>query len=239
MLMSLRKCLAATLLAGILFNAKDIKAQAQFGVRAGANFFNAAIKDMSGTKVKDYSLNPGFHLGVTVDVAMASDFSLQPGLLFYTKGFQGEFITPTVTTATTATAFYAEIPVNVIYKPEVGNGRLLLGAGPYLGYGLGGNFTRTVKTWNEIEGVGSVITSQKDELKLEFVNNVADKANSKVHYGKPLDFGGNLLAGYELKNGLSAQLNAQLGLANIAADGDTYSSSIKNLGFGISLGYKF
>ena len=57
---------------------------------------------------------------------------------------------------------------------------------------------------------------------------------------KRFDAGANLLAGYEFSNKLSFQLNAGLGLIrlNNRADDDT-KSSIKNTGFGVSLGYRF
>jgi hypothetical protein len=57
---------------------------------------------------------------------------------------------------------------------------------------------------------------------------------------KRFDAGGNFLVGYELSNHLSAQLNAGLGLINInnRGQGDT-KSSLKNTGFGLSLGYRF
>ena len=35
---------------------------------------------------------------------------------------------------------YIEIPVNLLYKPVVGNGKLLLGFGPYIAYGIGGKY---------------------------------------------------------------------------------------------------
>jgi hypothetical protein len=57
---------------------------------------------------------------------------------------------------------------------------------------------------------------------------------------KRFDAGGNFLFGYELSNKLSAQLNAGLGLVNInnRGIGDT-KSSLKNTGFGVSVGYRF
>ena len=57
---------------------------------------------------------------------------------------------------------------------------------------------------------------------------------------KRFDAGANFLAGYELSNHFSAQLNAGLGLINLVnrEQGDT-KSSLKNTGFGLSLGYRF
>ncbi len=61
-------------------------------------------------------------------------------------------------------------------------------------------------------------------------------------YVRPFDAGANLLAGYEFGFGISFQLNAQLGLlkVNPGYDGDSNDdTSVKNTGFGISVGYRF
>lgn len=55
---------------------------------------------------------------------------------------------------------------------------------------------------------------------------------------KRFDAGGNLLFGYQFAQNLSAQLNAQLGLVNIGQN-DQGDATIKNTGFGVSLGYHF
>ena len=54
---------------------------------------------------------------------------------------------------------------------------------------------------------------------------------------KPLDFGGKLMAGYEFKGGISASLNTSYGLTDI--ENDDLDSSTKNVGFGLTLGYRF
>lgn len=212
-------------------------ANAQAGIRGGINFANVISKNPEGVSA-GFTINPGFHLGLTYDISAGNSFVIQPAALFSTKGFQAETENAIQTTASTANAFYVEVPINLIYKPGLGSGRLLLGAGPYVAYGVGGNFKKTTKDWVS-EGQ---IETVKKKYGLVFENDWKDaKDPNTVLYGKPLDYGANLLAGYELKNGLSAQLNAQLGLANLtpAADGVVSDSKFKNVGFGISLGYKF
>jgi hypothetical protein len=63
-----------------------------------------------------------------------------------------------------------------------------------------------------------------------------------VPYYKAFDAGGNLFFGYEMANGISAQMNIQLGMVKINPEYKIIpddKSSIKNTGFGISLGYRF
>ncbi|MDT9120728.1 hypothetical protein RSW84_25170, partial [Escherichia coli] len=85
---------------------------------------------------------------------------------------------------------------------------------PYLGIGVGGQYK-----------VGNM------EADVEFGNEPGEV--------KRLDAGASMLAGYEWSNKVSVQLNAVLGLVNlhnrVANDN---KSSLKNTGFGLSVGYR-
>lgn len=209
--------------------------QVEIGIRAGANFSNATIKDANGKKA-DTKLNPGWHAGVTFDIPVADEFYVQPGALFSTKGYQakdaGSILGSSYEGTLKVSPSYIEVPINFLYKPELGAGKLLLGAGPYVAYGIGGK-------WKADGRVGNV--SGSTDGKLEFKNDYQDGSNDKTIYGKPFDAGANLLFGYEFANKLSFQLNGQLGLVNIVPknDGAKPDAKMKNSGFGISVGYKF
>ena len=63
---------------------------------------------------------------------------------------------------------------------------------------------------------------------------------NEVGENKRFDAGANLLAGYEFSNKLSFQLNAGLGLVNMYNRPDSDNkTTVKNTGFGVSLGYRF
>jgi Outer membrane protein beta-barrel domain len=166
-----------------------------FGIRAGINFQNLTGKDEGGDKYSN-KLKTGFHIGGNAEILVAPDFYLQPGLLFSTKGARYKNIDRSINLS------YIEIPVNFIYKPVLGEGKLLLGVGPYAAFAVGGKF--------KSGGVSSDIN---------FGSNAGDDI-------KRFDAGGNFLVGYELSNHLSAQLNAGLGLVNIGdrQPGDSKSS---------------
>jgi len=55
---------------------------------------------------------------------------------------------------------------------------------------------------------------------------------------KPFDAGGNIFAGYVLSGGLFFQLDTQFGMLDIN-DGNPLYKSVRNTGFGLSLGYRF
>ena len=79
-------------------------------------------------------------------------------------------------------------------------------------------------------------------LSIEFTNEYTCANPYDAKYFKPLDYGGNILFGYQFAGGLSGQLNAQLGMAQIKAENTLNPNSkveFKNTGFGISLGYMF
>ena len=148
---------------------------------------------------------------MNAEIPVGIDFYVQPGLLFSTKGAKFDDANGEIK----RNISYIEIPVNFLYKPELGDGRMLLGFGPYAAFAVGGN---------------TEIGNNKNDI--EFGNEVGEN--------KRFDAGANLLAGYEFSNRLSFQLNAGLGLVNMynRLDSDN-KTTVKNTGFGVSLGYRF
>jgi hypothetical protein len=111
-------------------------------------------------------------------------------------------------------------------------GKLLLGIGPYIAFGIG----------------GKVSNADGKEMDIEFTKEVsaanysAATSQGLFPYFKRFDAGGNLLVGYEFSNNFSFQLNAQLGMININSEIKDVSSDdtkFKNTGFGLSVGYRF
>jgi hypothetical protein len=188
-----------------------------FGLRAGVNFQNLNGKDNDGDRLEN-DLKLGFNAGITADLPVATDFYIQPGLLYSTKGakIEGDNVKVNIS--------YLEIPINLLYKPVLGEGRLLMGFGPYVAFGINGK-----------------VKGDDNSYDIEF-DNETSIADPDVTL-KRFDAGANLLFGYEFTPRVSAQLNAQLGLVNIAPDftdaPNIDPGTLKNTGFGVSLGYKF
>jgi hypothetical protein len=195
-----------------------------FGLLGGVNFQNLNGKDASGDKL-DNDMIIGYHVGVNVQIPIAPEFYFQPGLLFSTKGAKS--VDGPLTS--TYKLSYIELPLNLVYKGLLGTGYVMIGFGPYVGYGIMGKA--------KIEG-GSL--SYEDDI--EFKNNVESEDPLTTTYFKPLDFGGNVFIGYEMAGGLFFQLNSQLGMLAINPEDNRFPAndlSIKNTGFGLSLGYRF
>ncbi|MEI6946234.1 porin family protein [Paraflavisolibacter sp. H34] len=190
-----------------------------FGIRAGVNFQNINGKDADDDKLKN-DLLTAFHAGINVEIPVGTGTYIQPGALYSVKGAKWENKSETKIS-------YVEIPVNLIYKPVVGTGNMVLGFGPYVGFGISGKQK----------------DSDGDEMDIKFTNEYEVSLTNPQPQYRRMDAGANFLAGYEFANRLSFQLNAQLGLTDINPKipenlgGDNIN--FRNTGWGISLGYRF
>ena len=190
-----------------------------FGIRAGVNFQNINGKIASGNTMEN-DIATGFHAGVNAEVPLGVGFYLQPGVLYSQKGTE-------FSNDNQIKLNYIEVPVNFVYKPVLGTGRMLLGFGPYVGFGIGGK-----------------VKGSNTEREVSFNNNANTSSIPTPEAGlyKTVDAGANFLAGYEFARNLSFQVNAQLGLLNINPEytgPTTDQSRWRNTGFGVSLGYRF
>lgn len=200
------------------------KGRTTFGIIGGVNFQTLTGKDHSGDKLTN-DLMIGYHAGFNIQMPIAPEFYFQPGLLYSLKGAK---ITSGALTSTTKVS-YIEMPLNLVYKGTLGNGYVMIGFGPYVGYGIGGKVMTT-------GGDASL------ETDVTFQNSVSLSDPLLDTYYKTFDAGGNIFAGYEMISGLFFQLNTQLGLLKVNPENAWFSddkASIKHTGFGLSLGYRF
>ncbi len=214
------------LLAGLCLLATAGMAQnkASFAIRAGVNFQNLNGEAPVTGNDLDNKLKVGFHAGVEVDIPIAEEFYVRPGALYSLKGAKMDD-----NDNTKINIGYIEVPVSFVYKPQLGTGRLILGVGPYVAFGVSGNIKDDDGRDDDIEFENEVTVAQ---------------AISDVPYMKGFDAGGNIFFGYEFSQKVFAQINAQLGMVNInpkieGNDDNDVRGKTKNTGFGISVGYRF
>lgn len=185
----------------------------KYGIKAGVNFAKVAV---SGEGAEDWEeglkAQTSFQIGGYADIALGSSFSIQPGLTLSGKGFKQEVEGYKFS----RNVMYLEIPVNAVYKI----GGLYFGAGPYAGLALSG------KDKDEEEG------EDTEEEKLKFGSDDEDDM-------KGTDFGVNLLAGYQLSNGVNFGLNYGLGLSNLANTPDGSDFKVTNRVFSVTVGFSF
>lgn len=199
------------------------RSKISFAILGGVNF--QSMNDKNAANNMDYQMITGYHIGVNAQIPIVPEFFFQPGLQLTTKGAKSTY----GSISTTVHLTYIELPLNLVYKGLLGTGYVMVGFGPYFSYGIGG------KVLTKGESISS-------ESKIEFTNTVEITDPITVPYYKPIDIGGNIFAGYEMAMGIFAQLNTQLGMVNIIPEdhrigGNT--STIKHIGFGLSVGYRF
>jgi hypothetical protein len=205
-------------LMGLFLLGSQSFAQIQFGAKAGLNIANVAISPSGGTSPKSVM---GFKVGAFGDMMLGNSLAVGAGLFISTKGAKSEysyttfdpntFTMVTVSTTSTVSVTYLEIPVTAKYYLNLGPAKLYGAAGPYLGMAMGGK----VKTDGE-------------STKLKFGSSDTDDM-------KGMDLGLTLGAGVEI-NKLIIGLNYDLGLANLIPK-PVGSETEKNRVFGISVGY--
>jgi hypothetical protein len=216
-----------TVLILLSFSAKSQSDRVAFRLHSGLN-----AQTYNGVNMSDFWLNqsfvPRFNVGVMIDFQIRSGFYLKSGLLFTTKGTKFKTQFQEMEMWVEYNVAYAEIPLSILYKLQIGNDHLIIGFGPYFSYGILGN----------VEFINENTTINK---KIEFTNEYESLNPIDLNNLKPFDYGGNLFLGYEFNGRISFQINSQVGIANINADNKLPSSNsiLKNRGYGFSLEYKF
>jgi hypothetical protein len=185
----------------------------KFGIKGELCFASQNIEDPDILSTN--SLNT---LKVTayLDKYLANNFFLEPGISITGKGVKAYQNAQTNTITTT----YLDIPVNLVYRFSLKHtGKLFVGAGPYIGFGLSGNDQN--ETTNTTSGQAVTFGDTEDYKKMEF--------------------GGNLNGGIELNNHLTFNLNYSFGLTNIAGAQvlSQGTKSVQNRVFSMGLGFLF
>jgi hypothetical protein len=175
-------------------------AQSGIGIKAGTNF--SAVRGSAYTK-----LMTGAAVGVYAEFPLAKELYLQPNLFYEMKGGKAKHGGDMKVKLN-----YLTLPVDLVYKPKLGSGNLVLGAGPYLGYALSG----------KIKGDphGGSFNGDRNPF----------KGNNDF---RRWDAGGHLQVGYEFSNGLTVGVNGSVSAFSIRSEGTKY----RNTAFGVTLGY--
>lgn len=197
-----------------------------FGIKTGLNLSNMVVKDNYETYSDDFKMNPGFHLGATVEFPLTKMFSFETGLLLTTKGIKKSeeetLAGETYKYESKVKLLYLDIPLTAKASFDLGGVKLYGVFGPYLGVGLSG------KSKNEVSYNGKTESDERD------IKWGSDEDDSNF---KRLDFGLTMGAGVAL-NSIQIGLTYSLGLANISPDTDG-GYKVNNRVLGISVGYKF
>ncbi len=192
-----------------------------FGIKGGLNLSNVFTKIEGDKFESDMKMNPGFHIGPTMELDLSDMFSIQSGLILSTKGFK---YNGTVTDEDGNLIGMSDLKMNLYYldiplaaKAKIGFDRFMLFGifGSSLGIGLVG------KSKYELDG-------EKGTSTIKFG---ADEILKRLEVA--LTFGG----GIEVNRFLFG-LSYNLGLTN-TSNRDPGVIKQTNRVLSISIGYKF
>jgi hypothetical protein len=211
-----------------------VYAQTSVGVIGGYNL-SFVYPESNWTAWQHHaSEGSGWRAGLIADQHLWKKFYLQPQLIFNQKGYNYSYTAE----APSYDRFdykrhllYLELQANLLFKPQIGNGKLVLGAGPYIGRGISGR-ERIDIYHNDQDGQHYILDYNVIKYKNKYPPFDLYYTTTNVTYIKPYDIGVNLLGGYELKNGLFFNITYSLGLNNT----DYHIKSFNGY-LGVTVGY--
>lgn len=197
--------------------------QVSWNAKVGMNMSN--ISNMDG------DVKIGYNLGVGMEYAFTDMWSIQPSLLFSTKGTKSEATIEGYTDKVSFNPLYLELPIMFAARFAVSdNMNIVVSAGPYLAYGVGGK----AKYEYSYEG-------ESEEYEYDIFKDQKDEDGEVEEKGaKRFDAGLGVGVAWEI-NKFFVGVNGSFGLAKL---GDVYDEndkkeSMKNTNFSIGVGYKF
>jgi len=214
-------------MAGIcLFATAFAQKRTTIGFHGGYTFYTIHGRNADGSnfwlKTED-----GFRLQADVEFPIGRNFYLQPGVAYNQKGANfKEYHYLGGTYHGDVKLSYIEVPVTIVYKPPVGSGHLILGAGAYAGRGTGRE-AGVDQGMYHVRFKEDVTTSELEQTPF---------------YYRPWDAGANLLAGYQFASNIFLQLNGQVGMKRInpSVNGQ-WDGKMKHRTTGVAfcVGYRF
>jgi hypothetical protein len=194
-----------------------------FRIIGGLNLSNMLIKNDLDTYSDDFKMNPGFHIGGTIEFPLSNRLSLGTGLLIDTKGFIVKEEGQDWYQKEKLNLYYLDIPIVLKVLHDFESGIKVYGVvGPYFGVGLVGK----IKNEHEYQG-------QKDSDKedVEWGNDEYEDFFKRFDSG--LTFGG----GVEIK-AILIGISYDLGLYNISPYSSANGFKMNNRVLRFSIGYR-
>jgi hypothetical protein len=146
------------------FNPNLSSAQLRFGPKVGLNF--SELPNNTEFIIGNQHIYNGYHLGAIAEFRLYGQLFLQPGVLISNKGSR-YIVGNNASGSTTGYSYFqfysfnAELPVNLKYNFDFDSYKLILLAGPQVGYGFSGKWTASYRTTSSIH-FGNRLT---DDLK--------------------------------------------------------------------------
>lgn len=192
-------------------------AQVSWNAKAGVN-----MSTLSGIEDSDLKMKVGYQFGVGMEYAFNDTWAIQPSLMFISKGAKAEYKDEEDTETTTYNPLYLQLPIMAAARFKVSDGmNLVINAGPYLAYGVGGKVTQEYSYDGGTESEkANIFGDGEDEMD-------AKRFDFGLGAGVTAEFGKFLVG-----------IDATFGLTKLLKDTeDKYNP--KNTTVALSVGYKF
>lgn len=215
-------CLLLSLPAAMSQGTGKYRLKTSVGLLAGGNYYTMTGKDFVGQRLEN-NPQPGYHVGVNIQIPVLEIVYFQPGLNFTTKGARENNPDEDRVRIT-----YLEVPLHVVYKSRLPDGFFYLGAGPYIAYGL------QALILTESGG-----RDRKTEILFKDVVEPEDQVLAP--YLRRMDAGAGAIIGFEMYGGLFFQFNVQFGIMKINPEYTLIPNDereLRNAGIGLSLGFR-
>lgn len=199
-------------MSALILGCATVKAQkVSFGIKAGGQQNTLILRsEDNGEWSRMVVTGAGFHVGGLADISLADQFSVQPSVLFNSKG--------TLLNSKQKIKMLAiDIPVNFLYK----TGGFFIGLGPNLSYGI------------------SAKLSGDDEDQDWYEKKPIGEGGEEKSMLKRFEIGANLTMGYQFKNNFLISTNYTQGINNISSYGvdEGGEGKMHTRQVGISFGY--
>lgn len=200
-----------TLLTLVTLTSSISSAQAQFGATAGLNMANIAGGDVDN----EWGMKMGMHFGLSANINLSDDMTLNTGALYSTKGSQMKESGMELV----INLSYIQIPLNISFPVSE---QMSLMAGPYIALLMSAEAKATVDLG--IDTNVEVIDLKEDT--------------------RSMDYGINIGAGFAVTEAFSINAGYQIGLASLDPDGTGVvisddDDSVKNSNIHIGMTYSF
>ena len=182
----------------------------QFGVKAGMNVSSLSTEE----GLSDQGSKIGFNAGVFMNAPIATNFSIQPELLYSQMGDKYDQVINGTTYARSRHLDYIALPVMFQYNATPA---FYLEAGPEFGLSV----------------------SAKNKIKNETTGETLAESDNYKDDINGFNFGLGLGAGYYFTPNIGLTARYVAGLTDIAKDRPDNSDAIRNNTFQVGLAYKF
>ncbi|HYQ56932.1 MAG TPA: porin family protein [Draconibacterium sp.] len=224
----MKKIVSLVIVVFFILNVAKVMAQhPSFTFFGGANMATTDVKfGSTNTDIEDsfkplYGMNIGAFYDHVLNKDKSQEISVESGLIFENKGYHQK-PNETQFSDNKTTLYYVDVPLYLKYRYRFrSRNKFYVGAGPYVGVGLFGNYNY------KFQYPGAAETASSSES-IKWGN------DSMEDDYKRLDYGLSGKMGFLFLNGFNVCVSYDYGLANIAV---IETEEAKNRIFRLSIGY--